>query len=414
MKLYLILLILAGVQLLSACGETSISASNGFSTKDPLATLAFNSDVLNPEPRFASYSSQSARASIIDPDAKKEVWGFQANNYDFAIPHSNYDGITLFSTRSVNIVTQSSNKLFEVVNFDHIAVGTSGINFALSRKDGSQIEVIRFLGDDQWQQELIDIPWQNIANESSIETQSSRALVSFYSEDSNTLYIFNPLDGKYQKLTASNSNSPLQIDGVFCDGNGNIKGNDVYRTITFDEINNLFIAGDGQGKLTQIQLGNGCHDYANSITHQLANNEVILNINVISNSELIVTQYDKKLFRLDYSNSQFIVINSYESLCPLPIGSLILDTDKTLITCLPGDKNNYEIDKPYYQVFSQSSGDVALNICIHETFTGVGIDVNNMKLHRMLDSSLGVLQTFDLTNGAMEKNSGIFLSGLLD
>jgi len=403
-------------QLFVGCGQ-STSAANGNTvplTKDPLAPLAFNSDVLSPAPRFASYSNQSARASIIDPDARVEVWGFQASGFEYGVPHVNFGGLSLFSDTQVYVVTPTTNKTIDVNEYGHIAVAKIGINYAFSSKAGNEMEVIRSLGNNQWQQEVFELPWVTTQDEIDLEELSSLTLISFFSEDSNTLYVFNPFDGKYLKLSASDNNMPLAVDGAYCDGNGNTSVDAIFRSIIFDEINNIFIAGDGRGILTQIQLDSGCHDYTNSITHQLTVNEPILSINSRSPTDLLITQSNNNLSFINYSISQFITNSAFNALCLLPVGSLSLNTDLSLITCLPGGLSNYDINRPYYQVFSQVVSNVVLEINVDDTFSGVGVDANNLKLYRMLDSSLGVLQTIDLLNGNIEKNTGVFLNNLLN
>ena len=417
MNVILLIIVLLLLQLLVACGDGTGLSNNQFGpfpTKDPLAALAFNSDLLNPSPRFASYSNQSARASIIDPAAKIEVWGFQASGYEYGVPHVNFGGISLFSETQVNVVTPSTNKKIDVIEHGHVAIGKTGINYAFSNKVGNQIEIVRSLGNDQWQQDVFEIPWVNTQEEIDLVELSSLTLMSFFSEDSNALYIFNPLDGKYLKLRAAGNTMPLEIAGAFCEGNGNTSVNAIFRTILFDEINSLFIAGDGQGILTQIWLDNGCHDYTNSITHQLTNNEPILSINSMPSTDLAITQSNNKLAFVNYSTTQFITSSTSNTVCLLPVDSLSLDNDLSLITCIPGGPNNYDIKRPFYQVFSQSLSNVILEINLDDSFSGVGVDINNMKLHRMLDSSLGILQTIDLTNGNIETNTGVFLSNLLN
>jgi len=51
---------------------------------------------------------------------------------------------------------------------------------------------------------------------------------------------------------------------------------------------------------------------------------------------------------------------------------------------------------------------------LQEEFSGVGIDEENMLVHRMLGSSFGVIQSIDLLSGQTTEESGLFLHGLLD
>ena len=409
-------LIIVMCHLLIACSESDSSSASfqvSNTTIDPLASLAFSADVINPEPRFASYSAVAARASIIDPVNKKEIWGFQAPGYNYAAPHADFSGITLFASQKIKVATPSSEKTFFLESqYDHIAISKTGIGYALSNASGTELEIIRSLGGGQWQQEKFSTPWPEMTNESKFEGNVSASLISLFSNDGNTLIIFNPADGKYMFFYAVDSSSKLQPDISFCDGNGNTDSANVFRELIFDETNNLLIAGDGKGTLTQIDLNNGCHDYASSTTLSLGISEPILNINQISTGELIVTQYGNNIHFIGHALNLFNITASYSTLCTLPVASLTIDNNLTLITCLPGNKSGFDIENPYYQLFSKNTTEPILDFIFSDKFSGVGVDTLNLKLYRMLESSLGVLQILDLEDGKIEIYKGIFLDNI--
>jgi len=412
---------------LTACGiadPTDTNNDNTFqindppvTTKDPLGPVAFNNDIIDPQVRFASYSTQAQRVSIIDPIEKNEVWGKQTNIYDYAIPHPGYTGVTLFKGSELLILSQNSEKSVNLnENFSHMAIGSSNVAYAFANQTGDKIEILRSLGFGNWQHEVFQIPWGvDDSTDQVFETKVSLPLASIFINDGQKLLIFNPADGKYLWLEAESQNSLLVMNNSFCEGNSNTDFNNVFRYVIYDRQNVVAIAGDYQGKLTMIQLNDTCHDYNTSNQLMLSNNSPILHIKAIKPGELLVSQSNGHLKKVTYNISGFgSEIIDYPNICDYPAGVLPMRNEFLLLACIPKTNSSTELDERFYQLYDMSNNAVINDWQANNKFSGIGVDRNTLTLHRMLESSLGILQSIDLETGVVYEKSGLFLQDILD
>ena len=189
-------------------GSASMPPIGG--SNDPLQAVAFGGNVLETQTRFISYTKKAGRVSLIDPQNEVEVWGKNAAGYDFAVALPDLEGATLFSQNQILILSSNSQKSISLnSHFAHIAVAKNQAAYSLASEDGQSFEVIRFLGNQQWQHEVFDVPWA--ALDPTITTAPAAQpvlLATQFNDDGSLLLVLRPADGRYVIYTATSTGTP--------------------------------------------------------------------------------------------------------------------------------------------------------------------------------------------------------------
>ena len=152
--------------LCASCGGGGGSAGIGV---DPVGTanflnpVGFTSNVLQYSPRLVAYSKKANRISVIDPVQKREIWGREARGFEFAVKLPNFDGAALFRDNSLVVMTQDSEKTFSIdSNYLQTSIAKTNAAYSLSSIDGTTFELIRSLGDGDWQHQTFTVPWGSV------------------------------------------------------------------------------------------------------------------------------------------------------------------------------------------------------------------------------------------------------------
>ena len=304
------------------------------STADPLQAVAFGGNVLQTQTRFISYSKKAGRVSLIDPQNEKELWSKNAKGFDIAIEHPDLNGATLFSQNQLLILTTNSEKTIVLENrYAHIAAAQAQVAYALASEDGQSIEVVRFLGDQQWQHEKFTVPWEAIdPTISSAPAAQPVLLVTQFNHDGTMLMVFRPADGRYAVYVVASTQEPLISSSNSCSGDGvGLPTDATFTSLTWDESYKRFYLGDKIGRIYSLDPIGDCTDFALLPTIKLPSDSPVYRINLYGNGKFGVVQDQVQAFgeihQLVFDGSNFTLEKSFSiNHCAVLLGSINLDT----------------------------------------------------------------------------------------
>jgi hypothetical protein len=403
-----------------------------------LRATAFSNNVLKLESRFISYSKKANRVSIIDPLQEIELWGRTAPGFDFAMALPDFQGVSLFSTERVVIMSGDEQKTFNLAyDYVHTASALQYAAYSLASADGQSFEVIRSIGAGLWQHETFNVPWGAIDPQLTAPPQGQAVLLATHFNDTGTrLTAFAPADGRYAVFEASSPSENIATTSAWCAGDGvGTPDNVTFTSLAWDEVMQTYYAGDKNGNIYALDPSAGCMDIANLINITMPESTPVAQISLLSPGRLGVIQddigaagslrivnYDGDGFNFSF-NLEAMVFNN---ICDVPLGSMVLAGEYIAILCtqemeleVPVDTNptpdDARIDPRSYVVFDMQSGTLINQASIDkQTSSGVAIDPNTAMAYRMIEGGFGHLEITNLLTGDSRKTLGLYIRDILD
>lgn len=394
-----------------------------------LKSVAFSGNVLQVEQRFVSYTKKAGRVSIIDPHLEIEVWGKTASGFDFAVELPGLQGVTLFNSSRVTVMTNSSTRSFNL-NSTYLHT-TSAMNqpaYSVASSDGRSFEIIRFLGGGQWQHETFIVPWEAFDPFlTSPPSGQPPLLITRFNDNGTMLTAFSPSDGRYAVYAAASKSGPILNTATWCTGDGIGTPQDAtFSSVVWDHTIQQYFAGDRNGRIYALDPFGPCRDSNNPPPSiRLPDSIPVYRVSMFSSGRIAVLQDDENVngilsFVVFDGNNFTIESTNYNNFCEVPLNSLNLSDSHIIIMCttdsfLKTDSTTSHIEPRVYVTLESSTGDILTRFTIDkENTSAVAIDIETKTFYRMLEGAFGTLEITDLITGTTRRHVGLFIVDILN
>ncbi len=426
---------LAGLLATSGCSSTKLTGTapvDGYNGQSLLTLVGFTGSVVRTEKRFAGYSKTARRISLIDPSGEREVWGRQLDGaYDLTMPLPNYSGVALLQGNTLSLASPDAIRTFTPIEFDvgYFARAQNAATYVAVSQDATKFHVIRQLAGGDWQEETILSPWEDESGYSAPPAEEPPLAVALLSGDGSQMVLFRPADGRYAYFRAADAGQKIEPDAVgLCPGDGDgTPGRANFRTIAFDDGQNLVYTGDKRGRISVFDPKlETCTTVANRPVLNLGDGLALTDINVVSGGKVLVTQAGARAHSLSVTAAGFQDVVSYTGLCDYPLGALPAGKDSLAVVCFAPENFDPVAEKSTaparvnYRSVAVQLVNVATGLPTKtlplalDGVAGMALDGDSARILTLKDSAIGVLDVLDLKTGASHSKKGLFLGGILD
>lgn len=398
-----ILLALSLFSLLLACDGGSMDGRKP-SINYPLNLLSQTDSILSPEPRLPSYSRVAERVSMINPLTAEEVWGRSVGLYENAIPLPDLSGVSLFKDKEIRIVDENSSRVFSLANtYTQIAKAKNAPSYAFLSSDYNQIFLIHYIGNREWQQLSISLPWSF--------DKLKRPVEIVLNETASRLLAVNMTTGQMLIFNTNNENL-FTTESRGC----NSQDNNNYAYAGWYDKSQALVLSDSSGLLKYIQSEN-CDGVVDTIT--LTPDSNIVHMSPDFDNNLIVSQANGDVWQITISNHQFnyaeIILSSG---CAQNVGAVRLSDSHLLLVCAKKNLQKTRVGEFFgidsvsldYQTYALHSQTLlnSFQIMLEES-AGSGISLEHQTLYRAKDSSLGELESYELLRDVRTRVKGLYI-----
>ena len=455
-------------------GQASPLVSYKGNSVNALMPANFDNNAWQTDSQFISNNHTAERVSIIDSASESEVKNWHKSNTPIVVALPGIEGAAFISPDKLLIKTQSYDKSFTLQKpYRHIARVNRQTVFSFASVDGLSIELIRYVGGDQWQQVTVDMPWRDDAQAMSAPI----SLITQFSSNGHFLAVLDTLRGLYTVFALYSSiGSPIEPVLNWCHPDTSAVTSagvsyPKYLSLNWDYEDLLSrgigFVGDVDGRLSAFQVSsfdfeNVCSDTLPSETRNLGPDNTALdsyqfpsvapltNITlypdqslmrgfeyrlgvlqnpVDGNALLHVIKYDfgGKFYELEYTVSD---------ICRSAIASTLIRTGYILVTCAgnirtsQAEKNlalspesswitNGAVDPQVYVLINANTGEILQRLSLRDSSlgytvaSGYTINRSTLQLYRMQEGVFGDLLVADLLTGNLRISNHIFLDNIL-
>jgi hypothetical protein len=345
------------------------------------------------------------------------------------VAHPDFQGASLFAAQSITVLAGTARRDFPLHgSYAHAASADNHVAYSVAAPDGRSFEVVRALGNNLWQQEVMTVPWADTLPVAGVSADSQPVLLAtLFNADATLLIALAPSDGRYTVYNAASGSARLVGSGAWCAGDGAGTTDDAdFHSLAWDEGLQVFYLGHKLGRVYAVDPRAACVDWTSAATAALATADAINRISVYHPGQLGITQHSGLLTVMTYAGGSFGgQLESYESQCALPLGSLPIGANHLLVYCatefLSGNDANTQSDPqkltidPYrYILINKLDGQLTNYIYDGRNNAGVAIDAEAGKLYRVREGAFGRFDNLDLISGRVTEHQGLFVTDLLN
>ncbi len=388
--------------LMLSCSRTRTSPAKGFSFTQTTRSI------LNPTQRLVGYGKISGRLSIIDPDRKIEVEGYQLGSaYDAYSVFPNMDGIALFSQSKLRLQAEGESRMHNLNAWQQWDRATEAAALVFSDIEGQSLQLLRHKGQGVWQEATISLPLS--------EAEDEKNLVSLISNDGNMIVALKPGYGSYTIFTAASSSEDMPSQATL---SCKFEDSNYWNTAYLASKIKLLLLGSDLGRIAVVDLNSTTCQNPDDASHLQIEGSVLA-INEDSEQNFLATTNKGSLHRIAANKNEITLIQSYNPGCRYSIFPEEVATATVAFICLGSSDEKSEWPNVLYEnanlvVYNYQTDVILLNnVARLDQAASLTIDRTKSELYLLEDTPFGKLTTWNwLTNKKSSKN-GLFLRNIL-
>jgi hypothetical protein len=399
--------------LASGCGAGGSGSKRQHDDTPRLRLAAFTSASIGLEKQFHAYGRRSRRVSRIDPAAGVEVWGEAVPCcFDSGIALPGLDGAALLGSSGLLVVERGGGRAsfdgFAAAGGGHVAQAAGHPTYAAVDGEGTSVRVVRRLAPGVWQDETLPVPAAGARLQ-----EAEPGIVAALAGDGRTLVLLRPATGALLAYGPVADGAPLGGTPRSCGP----YGGDEYRALAVSGDGARLWLGDRASRVHAVSLAS-CEEEATAPEAVLAPGEPVTSLDPQANGSLLVALANGMLYELD--GGSLTTTGQYGPVCEHADGVVAPSPELLIASCYETEsatsgEATVLYSKSYARlVFRAENAFGPLIPLRDDDVAGLAADGETQKLHVLLDSALGVLETTELTSGAQSRRRGLFLRGLLD
>lgn len=355
----------------------------------------------NIETNVSAYIPAASRVSVIDPDAGKELYGFDvAEGFTNFANLSTISAVAVFNQSILQVLSRTEQTSLSLSAWQYWDKANKAAALAFSSADSQSIDVWRRGAGGKWTKSELAF------------AGSDAVLVPFLSSDGTSLVAFRPVSSRIAYFSADGTS----IECMLTKGTGN------WTSAIYDSTASRFLIGDSTGQIAVFALSKAsCPTSATTIT--LSQTSRVLGIAKSAASDVYwVTAQANDIYSMNLASATPSIEAVDPVDCDYPVFPTELDSNDLAFMCLGGAITNATTEAISYQVgipsvFSdEPAGSGAVGFCEIDLRTHLSVSANptTTSVSIVRNSIFGNMGTYFYTDHWPIETTNMFIQGLLN